>query len=100
VKSTEAIPFTEGKNLTDRESLIRDDVKVTPMFVVQFQDPHPSEVQLSFQEREKLIPKSHRCFQRVDLSECERPEIQLRILPKHLPNGEFEGRPALHPVPV
>jgi hypothetical protein len=67
---------------------------------MQLQDPHPSEVQLPFQKREELIPESHRCFQRMDFSERERPEIQLRILPKHLPNGKFEGGPALHPVPV
>jgi hypothetical protein len=100
VESTETIPLAEGKNLSNRKSLIRDDVNVAPVFVMQFQHPYSSEVQLPFEEREKLIPKSHRFFQRVDFSEGECPEIQLRILPKHLPNCEFEGRPTLHPVPV
>ena len=100
MKPTETVPLAEGKNLSDRESLVRDDMEVAPVFVMQFQNSHPSEVQLPFEERQELIPKSHRRFQRVDFSERERPEIQLRILPKHLSNCEFEGRPALHPVPV
>jgi hypothetical protein len=70
------------------------------VFVVQLQHPHPSKRQLPLQERQKLIPQSHRCLQRMHFSERECPEIQFSILPKHLPNCEFEGGPAFHPVPV
>jgi hypothetical protein len=100
VHSAKAVPLAEGQNLSDREALICDDVKVTAVFVMQFQHPNPSEFQFPFQQGEELIPEPHSCFQRVDFSECERPEIQPRILPKHLPNSKFEGGPALHPIPV
>jgi hypothetical protein len=49
MKPAEAIPLAEGKNLPNREPLIRDDVKVTPVFVMQFQHSHPAEIQLPFE---------------------------------------------------
>jgi len=46
VKPTETVSLAERKNLSDRESLIRDDVEMAAMFFMQFQHTHTPKLQL------------------------------------------------------
>jgi TIR domain len=98
-KSLESLSYSESEEVLTRLTEAVEGALMDVAGKVQQQkldSPTTNEAPAKLRTQSKAAQE----LQRMHFSERERPEVELRILPKHLPNCEFEGRPTLHPVPV